>query len=409
MSQFHLLSDDEIMSALSDHSNVIRAVSFDRTTKYAAIELPNHSPYLEISAFRKLIELLNSLGLKPRIYTASGSRDVQLFLFFTEAYKCSLVQESLAKVLSWNGFSLRADKLVVYPSDVALPLPLQRGFVWLNEDLQPIVSRTEIALDSALALFCSEASRYSTDFERVIDGANLLPSADLTAAEFWGLNPNKVEADAIECTREDAEPEAVMVDSPITHITETGSFVEVHSQDDFYSSANVTKLPLHNVFAGNDDIEDSLDDLDGSLDDLDGSLDDLDVILEPTSSSASFTSVPEETPAKTESLKAFPLWLVEEELGVEVFPVPADQETLEDMLVEENNEEELEQVVTQGQPETDLWPRQSSQLLLVTNEPSPDVQLDLFSRKNLNRVDQQQPPRPRRKRPRFDETKNPEE
>ncbi len=162
MSQFHLLTDDEIVAALNDNSNVIRAVSFDPTTKYAAIELPNHSPYLEIASFRKLVELLHSLGLKPRIYTASGSKDVQLFLFFTQAYKSAIVQESLAKVLSWNGFLLRADKLVVYPSDVALPLPLQRGFVWLNEDLQPIVSRTEIALDSALALFCSEASRYAT-------------------------------------------------------------------------------------------------------------------------------------------------------------------------------------------------------------------------------------------------------
>src|SRR4051812_33927000 len=98
---------------------------------------------------------------------------------------------------------LRDDKLLVYPSDVALPLPLQRGFVWLNEDLQPIVSRTEIALDSALALFCSEVSRYATEFERVIDGANLLPTADLTAAEFWGLNPNKVEAEAGEISRKE--------------------------------------------------------------------------------------------------------------------------------------------------------------------------------------------------------------
>lgn len=396
MSQFHLLTDDEIMSALSDSSNVIRAVSFDRTTKYAALELPNHSPYLEISAFRKLVELLNSLGLKPRIYTASGSRDVQIFLFFTQAYKCSVVQDALGKVLSWNGFSLRADKLVVYPSDVALPLPLQRGFVWLNEDLQPIVSRTEIAIDSALALFCSEASRYATEFERVIDGANLLPSADLTAAEFWGLNPNKVEAEAIESTREEFNHTPDLADPPVTHVTETGSFVEVHTGDDFYGSANVAKWPLHHVSNVTEAQFDS-----------DDSLDDLDAILEPTAS-ASFTAVPEKEPERAEALKSFPLWLVEEELGVEVFPVPAEQEALGEMLVEETTEEELEQVVTPGQTESDLWPRQSSQLLLVTNEPSPDVQLDLFSRKNLNRADQQQS-RPRRKRSRFEEPKNPEE
>jgi len=372
MSQFHLLSDDEIISALSDGSNVIRTMSFDRTTKYAAIELPNHSPYLEIGAFRRLVELLHSLGLKPRIYTASGSKDVQLFLFFTQDYKAAIVQDSLAKVLSWNGFLLRDDKLVVYPSDVALPLPLQRGFVWLNEDLQPIVSRTEIALDSALALFCSEASRYATEFERVIDGANLLPTADLTAAEFWGLNPNKVEAEAVEISKDS------MVDFP---------------------KVDFPKVDAPKVDALNFDVQ---------LDSDDDS-EDLDEILQPTQGFSFACAVPEAKPEKAESLKAFPLWLVEEELAVEVFPVPADQEVLEDMLMEEPPED-LEQVAIQGQNDAnDLWPRQTSQLLLVTNEPSPDVQLDLFSaRKNLNKVDQQSL-RPRRKRPRFEDPQKPEE
>ncbi len=450
MSQFHLLTDDEITSALSDGSTVIRAVSFDRKTKYAAVELPNHSPYLEISAFRKLLELLASLGLKPRIYTASGSKDVQLFLFFTQDYKCSIVQESLTKVLSWNGFSLRADRLVVYPSDVALPLPLQRGFVWLNEDLQPIVSRTEIALDSALALFCSEATRYATEFERVIDGANLLPSADITAAEFWGLNPNKVEAEATEAAiaaaEEEEEEEAAAaatgvstvefraksavtesqsveknhVDGPIVHYTETGSFVEIQDCDDdepVYHS-NVTHLPFGSASEPSSTLftksaenlmRESME-LDEQLE-ADDELDNLDDILEQTTADPSFNfaSLPENEPAKTESLKAFPLWLVEDEVGVEVFPVPADQEALEEMIVEDGSseEEELEQVAIQGE-DSELWPRQNSQLLLLTNEPAPDVQLDLFSRKNLNRGDQQVP-RSKRKRTRFEEPQKPEE
>ncbi|MBS1956258.1 MAG: hypothetical protein JST89_18880 [Cyanobacteria bacterium SZAS-4] len=407
MSQFHLLTDDEIVSALNDNSNVIRAVSFDRTTKYAAIELPNHSPYLEIDSFRKLVELLQSLGLKPRIYTASGSKDVQLFLFFSQAYKSTIVQDSLAKVLSWNGFLLRADKLVVYPSDVALPLPLQRGFAWLNEDLQPIVSRMEIALDSALALFCSEASRYATEFERVLDGANLLPTADLTAAEFWGLNPTAIESQPVDFSR------AAVVDLSTTHITETGLFTEISSQvaepnnvTEFpvvhaAETSTVVELPINDQFVRESMNFDIVVDSDES--------EDLDEILEPGSAFSFACAVPADKPEKTESLKAFPLWLVEEELAVEVFPVPAEQEVLEDMLVEDPPEE-LEQVVSQGQTNADdMWPRQSSQLLLVTNEPSSDVQLDLFSaRKNQSKVDQQTP-RPRRKRPRLEDTQKPEE
>ncbi|HEY9678436.1 MAG TPA: hypothetical protein V6C76_10535 [Drouetiella sp.] len=196
MSQFHLLTDDEILAALSDASNVIRAVSFERTTRYAALGLPEHSPYLELTQFRRLTDLLASLGLRPRVYKASGANDIQLFMYLVREVKCVQVQESLTKVLSWNGFPLRSDRLLVYPGDGALTLPLQRGFAWLNEDLQPIVSRVEIALDSAIALFCSEVSRYSSDFDRVSDAAELLPNAEMTDAEFWGVNLRQVESDA---------------------------------------------------------------------------------------------------------------------------------------------------------------------------------------------------------------------
>ena len=338
MSQFHVLTDDEIISALSETSNVIRAVSFDRKTNYAAIAIPADSPYLELTEFRRLIDLLNSLGLKPRIYKASGSEDVQLFLFLTDEMKSDLVSESLSKVLSWNGFFLRPDKLVAYPSDAALPLPLQRGFAWLNDDLQPIVSRMEIALDSALALFCSEASRYATDFERVIDGANLLPSASLTDAEFWGVSPRSDET---------ASDESQILEE----------------------------------------------------------------ILEETSGFSFACAMPEDQPEtkSSGSLNAFPLWLVQEDLTVEVFPIPAEQEVIEEMLLDECADDlEQQALVVQGQTNADeQWPRQTSQLLLVTNERPADLQLDLFSaRKNSNKAEL---PRSRRRRQPSDDKPKPEE
>ncbi len=340
MSQFHVLTDDQIISALSETSNVIRAVSFDRKTNYAAIAIPAHSPYLELTEFRRLIDLLDSLGLKPRVYKASGSDDVQLFLFLTDEMKTDLVSESLSKVLSWNGFFLRPDKLVAYPSDCALPLPLQLGFAWLNDDLQPIVSRMEIALDSALALFCSEASRYATDFQRVIDSANLLPSPTLTDAEFWGVSP--------------------------------------HSAEDTSADSQV-----------------------------------LEEILDETPEFSFACAMPENQPEIQSSgfLNTFPLWLVQEDLTVEVFPIPVEQEVIEEMLLDECADDlEQQTLVVQGQTNADeQWPRQTSQLLLVTNERPADLQLDLFSaRKNSNKGEQPTP-RSRRKRPRsYDDKPKPE-
>jgi hypothetical protein len=382
MSQFHLLSDDEIIAALADSSNIIRAVSFDRTTKFAVVGVPAHSPYLELSEFRRLFELLSSLGLKPRVYKASGSNDVQLFLFFSEEYETDVVADSLVKVLSWNGFSLRSDKLIAYPANGGLPLPLQRGFGWLNEDLQPIVTRMEIALDSALALFCSEASRYATDFERVIDGANLLPDAELTDAEFWGVAPKPVETVNSGSTGDDSESERIDAVEP-----------QMMADDDFESEVLLTHGFQPKLVT--DDYSDVPEEF-----------------LEPTSEFSFACSVPtpQDSSEKSESLKAFPLWLVEEDLSVEVFPIPADQEVIDDMLSEDSSDDlDVQIAAAQSQSDADeLWPRQSSQLLLVTNESAPDLQLDLFSlRKIMNKSDGYTP-RSRRKRPRLDETPNPE-
>jgi hypothetical protein len=385
MSQFHLLSDDEIIAALDDSSNIIRAVSFDRTTKFAVVGVPAHSPYLELSEFRRLFELLSSLGLKPRVYKASGSNDVQLFLYFSEPYKTDVVADSLVKVLSWNGFSLRSDKLIVYPANGGLPLPLQRGFGWLNEDLQPIVTRMEIALDSALALFCSEASRYTTDFERVIDGANLLPDAELTDAEFWGVAPTSVETvNGLNSGSKDDASEFETIDAVEP---------QMMADDDFESEVLLTHGFQPKLVT--DDYSDVPEEF-----------------LEPTTEFSFACSIPapQDSNEKSESLKAFPLWLVEEDLSVEVFPIPADQEVIDDMLSEDISDDlDLQIAAAQGQSDADeLWPRQSSQLLLVTNESAPDLQLDLFSvRKNLNKGDGYTP-RSRRKRPRLDETPNPE-
>lgn len=202
---------------------------------------------------------------------------------------------------------------------------------------------------------------------------------------------------------------------PIDNVTEQSTVVELPINSvgqpspiaEWSVQQNAVPVNQLSTQPSNDFVQEALK-FDREIESTDES-EDLDEILDAGSAFSFACAVPADKPEKSEALKAFPLWLVEEELDVEVFPVPVDQEVLEDMLVEEQPEE-LEQVVAQGQPNSDdLWPRQSSQLLLVTNEPSPDVQLDLFSaRKNQIKIDPH-PSRPRRKRPRVDDTTKSEE
>jgi hypothetical protein len=170
MSRFHYLSDDEIRASIVNQPTHLRACSFDIKTNFAVLGIPGTSRYNGIEQFRRLTAVLTQSGLKPKTYKSAGSDDLHIYLPFTEEVLCNALARALSRLLMHKGFELSPQTLVVYPSDSPLVLPLQAGFAWLNEDLQVKVSRGDISIESALALFLADLSRSAVSLEVLHQG-----------------------------------------------------------------------------------------------------------------------------------------------------------------------------------------------------------------------------------------------
>ncbi len=192
LSKYHDLSDEQILDSISDTPSNIRACKFATKTRFAVISIPENSPYATLDKFHHLVNVLSATGLRPKTYLAAGSRDIHLYLFFSEENDSLLVSEKLKELLALKGFDLSSDMLSVYPDQKnALPLPLQCGFEWLNNDLRSIIKRNQIPMNSALALFLSDLKKNASSTAGLFQVVNLL-KLDLAQAEFWGLTTHVI-------------------------------------------------------------------------------------------------------------------------------------------------------------------------------------------------------------------------
>jgi hypothetical protein len=178
MSHFHYLSDDEITASVADGAQHLRACLIDDTTNVAVISIPATSIYSDSDQATRLIDMLTQHKLAPKAYRASGSEDIHIYLSFTEKVNSDVVNKLLTNLLDHSGFEIGVTTLIIHPSETALVLPLQKGFAWLNEQLQVKLCRDDITLDSALSLFLSDLSRSAVNFEQVAQSAEASVQAE---------------------------------------------------------------------------------------------------------------------------------------------------------------------------------------------------------------------------------------
>lgn len=178
MSKFHYLSDEEIEASITDGAEHLRACTLDDTTKIAVISIPSASKYLERDQVSCLIDMLTQHKLAPNVYKAAGCDDIHIYLSFTEQVRSDVLSKLLSRLLKQEGFDLTPEDLLVYPADAPVVLPLQKGFAWLNKQLQVKVSREDISLDSALPLFLSNLSGSAVSFEEVAQSVKEIDQAE---------------------------------------------------------------------------------------------------------------------------------------------------------------------------------------------------------------------------------------
>lgn len=159
MSQFHYLTDEEITASIEKDAVYVRATALDDMTKFLVITVPANSRYIDREQFARLIASLRALQLSPKVYRAADSEDIQVFLPFTEATNSVAVLRVLSRELTNQSFEIAAHSLVIHSTNEPFALPLQAKFAWLNDDLSVKVSKDDIAVEAAIALFLADMAR----------------------------------------------------------------------------------------------------------------------------------------------------------------------------------------------------------------------------------------------------------
>lgn len=153
MSQFHRLDDSEITESISENAKTLRACLLDSRSTYLVLTLPSGSPFRDTEKLFSILRNLSRIGILPKLYTATDSEDIQIYIAFSEPVKTDEMGNKISTFLNDCGHEQGNDALIVHSCEKPFALPLQPGFTWLNDTIEPKLRRDEISLPAAIAMF----------------------------------------------------------------------------------------------------------------------------------------------------------------------------------------------------------------------------------------------------------------
>lgn len=172
LSQFHSLTDEEIVSAVSMDSKTVRALCLDTKEQFILIEFDQTCLDNDQRTWQGLLEALERVGISgAKLFQSNETSSYQCFLPLTKSVAIAPLAESMKQYLQKCGL----DEVRVAVPGEHFVLPLQPGFRWMNLDVKPMVARREMDLEQAIDLFVSEIK----SFEVCPD--NLMQCLDETA------------------------------------------------------------------------------------------------------------------------------------------------------------------------------------------------------------------------------------
>ncbi|MBX9719752.1 MAG: hypothetical protein K2X81_00015 [Candidatus Obscuribacterales bacterium] len=167
VSRYHYLSDEEILDCLETNLTVQRALRFDATTRFAVLSIPATSKYHNANSVIQIRRALWAQSIKTVIYEYDSEWHIYIFL------KDALASDKIHSCLrAWSGrheLELLHDTLRLHPAGESLPLPLQPGFIWLDEHCQPLFQRNDLTLQEALEHFLSDCKNSANSVDRLLE------------------------------------------------------------------------------------------------------------------------------------------------------------------------------------------------------------------------------------------------
>jgi len=182
-SQYHRLSDQEILGCIEPDSKLIRGCRWDESTRFAVLDIDSGSKYYNLESLTKLKSALASVGLtRTRLYRSSESKGWHLYIFFDSWIESERLRRLLKCFLQLVGFHFLGGQLEIFPCGNGLRLPLQRGFAWLNNQTEVIIQRSEISTAAAISLFLRDLAK-ETNSATVLDELEEHLNAQLRASQ----------------------------------------------------------------------------------------------------------------------------------------------------------------------------------------------------------------------------------
>ncbi len=156
LSQFHQLSDEEVISSISKESKAYRALNVHQTESFLLLQFKAEDRNADRETWEKINAALQSVGLAGRkLFQVSESSTYQAFVYFSKAASILPLSKGLTNHLVQAGVT---NVEVLKPGNQFI-LPLQEGYRWMNNAVLPVIARHEMTEDMALNFFMGEVTK----------------------------------------------------------------------------------------------------------------------------------------------------------------------------------------------------------------------------------------------------------
>ena len=151
------LDDGQILGVMSDEGRgLFRGLYWGNETRHGVLDIDKDSKYHNALELQELVRKFAAVGLPLVPYQSSDTGGWHLYYFFEDWAQSSEVETTIRAYLKAHSYTISGGTLEVFPSGNALRLPMQSGFAWLDAQGEKQISREELTLGQALALFLND-------------------------------------------------------------------------------------------------------------------------------------------------------------------------------------------------------------------------------------------------------------
>ncbi len=156
LSQFHQLSDQELLESISKESKAYRALTLEQSESFLILQFQSVGRDEDREIWEKLSAALSTAGISGlKLFQVAEKSTYQAFIYFSKSATIAPLSKGLANHLAQAGVT---NVEVLKPGDNFI-MPLQEGYRWMNNAVLPVIARHEMTEDMALNFFIGEVTK----------------------------------------------------------------------------------------------------------------------------------------------------------------------------------------------------------------------------------------------------------